>query len=109
MSPAIAILSQISSPTHLAAIRGSASRHPLVMTCETSAATLGPGVAALNGKAFAKTETDTEAGNRSPYPSLLVGEHQVQVLNSRSGCAFAEIIENRGQQDLPVFRVLENV
>jgi hypothetical protein len=36
---------------------------------------------------------------------LLLREHQVQILNRSTGCAFAEIIENGGQQDLPVFDV----
>lgn len=38
---------------------------------------------------------------------LLPREHEVQVLNRSSGCAFAKIIENRGQQDVPVFDVMK--
>ena len=41
----------------------------------------------------------------SSYRSLLLREHQVQVLNRSAGCAFAKVIENRGQQDVPVFHV----
>ena len=41
----------------------------------------------------------------SSHRPLLLREHQVQVLNRSTGCAFAKIIENRGQQDVPVFRV----
>lgn len=41
----------------------------------------------------------------SSHRPLLLREHQVQVLNRSAGCAFAKIIENRGQQDVPVFHV----
>ncbi|EIP86246.1 hypothetical protein A33K_17336 [Burkholderia humptydooensis MSMB43] len=34
-------------------------------------------------------------------------EHEVQVLNRSSGGAFAKIIENRGQQDVPVLHVMK--
>jgi hypothetical protein len=41
----------------------------------------------------------------SSHRPLLLREHQVQVLNRSAGCAFAKIIEHRGQQDVPVFHV----
>jgi hypothetical protein len=41
----------------------------------------------------------------SSHRPLLLREHQVQVLNRSAGCAFAKIIENCGQQDVPVFHV----
>jgi hypothetical protein len=41
----------------------------------------------------------------SSHRPLLPREHEVQVLDCGAGCAFAKIIENRGQQDVPVFLV----
>lgn len=41
----------------------------------------------------------------SSHWPLLLREHQVQVLNRSAGCALAKIIENGGQQDMPVFHV----
>ncbi|KGC51483.1 hypothetical protein DO66_6109 [Burkholderia pseudomallei] len=54
VSPATAQVSQITSPSHIAARNGNTSRTPLVSTRATSAATLGPGEPAATSRAAAK-------------------------------------------------------
>ena len=46
-----------------------------------------------------------QAGTSPSHRPLSLREHQIQILNRSTGCAFAKIIENRGQQDVPVLHV----